>query len=646
MKQLALLLILLMSLDATLMAQVQPGYVKTIGKPGKNGEALGGVTVRAKGGHNAVLSKPDGTFSMPMPGKQEGQTYALLQVQKKGYELNEKGVIGRNYTFSSSIPLHIVMVSTAQLQAEKQRIENKAYKNAENTYKAKKAKLEKQLKDNTISEELYRAAIQELQEKFEKYQSLIESLAEHYAHTDYDELSEKEAEINILIENCELEKADSLIHTLFNPLDVLKRNKEAIPQIEQVIDSAQKVIQQANEDYAAILKQQQKDAEHLYQLYTIALAQFDNEKASKYIQTRAELDTTNLQWQNDAGYFVYVYQADYKQALVYFFRGMYNALAQYGEDSEWGSTFYNNIGMVYDGMEDYQLALEWYLKAHKISKEVMGELSYPTATSYNNIGGVYYNLGNYEKAKEYSFKALNIYENLYGKDHPSLAGTYGSIGLINYKLGNYDEALEYDLLALEIDEKALGQYHPHVAISYCNIGMVFYDQRNYKEALNYQYKALDIYERVLGIEHPLTAASYNNIGMAYTELGEYKNALDNHFKALAIQKLVLDKESPSIATSYNNIGYSYERQGNYNSALEFYRKAINIFETQLGPEHPSTAMVYNNIGIVYHDLGEYNKALDYYTKAFDFFKSHFGLSHPRTQMVKESIETLKEMSSQ
>jgi hypothetical protein len=38
-------------------------------------------------------------FSMIMTGKKEGDAYALQQVQKQGYELNEHGIIGRQYAF-------------------------------------------------------------------------------------------------------------------------------------------------------------------------------------------------------------------------------------------------------------------------------------------------------------------------------------------------------------------------------------------------------------------------------------------------------------------------------------------------------------------------------------------------------------------
>ena len=89
-----LFLLLLTSIAClTAMAQNQPGYVKTLGRPDMKGQPLSNVTIRPKGGHNAVVSGPDGKFSILMQGKKKGDPYALQHVQKNGFELNEK--IGR-----------------------------------------------------------------------------------------------------------------------------------------------------------------------------------------------------------------------------------------------------------------------------------------------------------------------------------------------------------------------------------------------------------------------------------------------------------------------------------------------------------------------------------------------------------------------
>ena len=203
-----LLLTLLLALNILAWAQTQQGYVKTLGRPNKQGQALSGVTLKVKGSHNTVLSDQNGNFSLIMADLKNGDAYSLQRVQKNGYELNEIDLVGRKLAFSDKVPLTIVMVSSEQLLADKERIESTAYATAQKNYEAKMSLIEEQLSSKEITKEQYQAAINDLQDKFEKYQSLIESMAEHYAHTDYDNLNDKEAEVNILIEENKKKKVN------------------------------------------------------------------------------------------------------------------------------------------------------------------------------------------------------------------------------------------------------------------------------------------------------------------------------------------------------------------------------------------------------------------------------------------------------
>lgn len=645
MKKIAFL-VACISLALCALAQTQQGYVRTIGKPGKKGVALSGVTVRAKGNHNAVVSKSNGRFSMKMKGLKNGGAYSLQQVQKNGYELNDAGTIGRQYAFSSTVPLTIVMISTAQLQADKQRIENNAYAVAEKNYKAKMAKLEKQLNENTITAEEYRAALQELQDSFEKYQSLIESLADHYAHTDYDMLDENEAMINTLIENGELEKADSLIKTLFDPIDVLKRNKETLDRLDQTIADAQGIIDQANEDWAAVLKQQEKDAEYLYQLYTIALAQFDNERAAKYIQTRAELDTTNVQWQIEAGIFTRDYLADYDLALKYFQSGFNQSIEQYGEQSDQAASFFNAIGSIYYNKGAYEKALEYFRKALEIYEKTIDPEHPSTAMVYEHIGTVYLGMADYDKALEYYRNALKIEEKTLGTKHPYTASTFLNIGKVYYLKGDNDKALGYYNNALRIRKETLGTDHPYTASTYNQIGLIYHDKGDYDKALKYYVKSLEIKEKTLGMDHPSTASAYHNIGSVYDNKGDYDKALEYYRKTLEIEERTLGMDHPSTAATYLNIGLVYYEKGDYDNALVYDCKTLEIFERTLGVEHLYTASAYHNIGTVYFKKSDYGKAMKYLQKALDIRERILGVEHPETQKTKKRIEEVKVLMRQ
>ena len=97
-----------------LSAQVQQGYVKTLGRPGVPGKPLQGVTVRVRGVMNALVSDANGSFKIQATGKKDGDAIIINSVRKNGYELKDKDIVGRNIVFSSRVPIQLVMVSSAQ----------------------------------------------------------------------------------------------------------------------------------------------------------------------------------------------------------------------------------------------------------------------------------------------------------------------------------------------------------------------------------------------------------------------------------------------------------------------------------------------------------------------------------------------------
>lgn len=253
MKKIASIIIAVL-LPILAIAQTQQGFVKTLGRPGKPGVPLSGVTVRFKGSVNAVVTTNDGMFRINMPSKKDGDAISLSSVRKNGYELRDAGMIGRNLVFSTKTNVEIVLVNKQQLAADKKRIEDNAYRVANNNYKKKLAKLEDLLEQKEISAEKYRAELQSLQHQYEKYLSLIGDMADRYARTDYDKLDSIDYQINICIEEGELDKADSLIHTVFDPETVLDRNQKAKAEIEERIKFAQQVITHAKANKEAIMR--------------------------------------------------------------------------------------------------------------------------------------------------------------------------------------------------------------------------------------------------------------------------------------------------------------------------------------------------------------------------------------------------------
>ena len=275
-------------------AQTQQGFVKTIGRPGQPGIVLPGVIIQAQGMVNPVISDTTGSFSISIPGKKDGDPIVLLSIRKKGYELKDKDLKGRSLVCSSRVPLYILMVDQQQLEADRKRIEENAYRVAEENYQKKLEELERQKEESAITMEKYRQELLALEDQYERYLSLVSGLADRYARTDYDQLDSIDYQINLCIENGELDKADSLIHTVFDPETVLERNRAAKQEIQERIAIAQSVIDKANTDKEAIMR----DLEYAQRLAVLCdnlaneyIAVEDPEKAIECLEQSLEIKT-------------------------------------------------------------------------------------------------------------------------------------------------------------------------------------------------------------------------------------------------------------------------------------------------------------------------------------------------------------------
>ena len=251
-KKMLIWILICLLFPLSLQAQMQEGFVKTIGRPNRPGKPIAGVTIRLRGQSNAVVSNKQGHFYANMKDKREGDAIIIQNVQKKGFELNDREIIGRPFVFSSNVPIEIVMVNMKELAAIKHHIEEKAYQEAEKNYHNHLMELEKELKEKDLTEQQYQQQLQEIQNRYEKYQSLIVDMADRYARTDYDHIDSIDKKIYISIENGELEKADSLIHTVFDPNIVLARNRAAKAEVKAKMELAQQIIDKATNDLNAI----------------------------------------------------------------------------------------------------------------------------------------------------------------------------------------------------------------------------------------------------------------------------------------------------------------------------------------------------------------------------------------------------------
>lgn len=225
--------------------KAQIGYVKTAGKPNHPGAPLPGVVIRVSWPHNpgfTVVSDSEGVFWLPI---EKGEIFRIIDVRKNGYQLLDPDILKRDHFASSAVPLQIVLIAENDLYEDYRKVTGNAFKVLQermleilNELKKENDSLKLQIQflreqvettapeiqsdSNVISNENY---LDLLKNVYESNLSLIGDMADRYAHTDYDNLDSLQYQINLCIENGELAKADSLIHTVFDPETILEPNR-------------------------------------------------------------------------------------------------------------------------------------------------------------------------------------------------------------------------------------------------------------------------------------------------------------------------------------------------------------------------------------------------------------------------------------
>ena len=611
----------------------QTGYVKTKGRMDSKGNLIpgtriGGAAIQLTGGHSTVADA-NGDFTLSAPDKK----FYLSDVQKQGYVLTDPDMLKKQYTCSSN-PLVISMETKEKLADDQLAAERKLRRQLQKQLQQREDEIDALKEENKITEDEYRQALQQLYAYQESNEKLVSDMAKRYAVLDYDLLDEFYRQVSFCIENGDLVRADSLLRSRG---DVSQQIKDAQKKAQALNEEKEK-LQQAEAVLSADIDELGR---RCYSFYEKFAAQYKNDSAVYYLELRANLDTTNVEWQLEAGEFIQDYLADYNKGLIYYQRALRQALAQNGEMHLDVASCYNSIGIVYDDLGEYKKGIEYYQKALDLRKSICGESHPDVMESYLSFGAFYAEQGEIEPALDDFQKALSIGQAVYGEDHPEVARIYHNIGLVYSNLGDYDQALEFTQKCLTILKSVYGEEHPDVANTYFNIAVVYYDQQDYLQALEYYAKALTIRKPILGEHHPDVAATYVNMGLAYSCTGEDLLALECHRKALAILLPLLGENHPDVASAYTGIGFAYLNLRDYDKSLEYNFKALNIRTMLLGEDNPYVALCDNSIAEVYDAKGDYDRAKEYYKKASTILKSYLGADFPLVVQIENNIAFLQ-----
>ena len=633
MKKLLLLTISIV-LGLPTFAQTQQGYVKTKGRMvnGKlvTGQGLKGAMVSVQGRTALLVNSDDGAFSFPISEPQ----FRLDSVKKKGYQLVDMDACPKTYKRSGN-PLYIVMETPEKQMEDKLNAERKIRRNLQKQLQAKEDEIEALKEENRISMDEYHKALQEIYAEQESNEQLISDMAKRYSELDYDQLDEFYRQVSYCIENGELTKADSMLRSRGD----LKAQVNDILQRGQALQEQKEQLQKAQIVHDSDIEEASKRCKSYYEAFYM---QHQNDSASHYLLLRAQLDTTDVDSQNEAAKFLVEFMSEFDKAIPYYETALRQARLQYGEKSEWVATIYYNTGMNHYYKSELQEALVDFNKAKNIYTELYGADHPEVATMLNAIGLIHNSLGEYSTALDYFLQCAEIRKAAFGENHFEVASAYNNIGHINAILGDYTKSMEYQKKALDIKKNLLDKNDPSIAISHSNIGSIYYYQGIYDSAAYHLNKALEINIIALGESHPNTAYSYGNAGMMYSIQKNYDKALEYHLKALSIMQKLLGENNPRAAQYYSNVGTTYISLGNYEEALKYMNKALSIKQEALGEEHPDVATYHHNLGELYYRMGDLPKSIEHFNKARAVWEKTFGPEDSRVTKVQNLIKEIEE----
>lgn len=485
-------------------AVTQQGNVRTIARKGKAGAPVEGTVVRVKGSHNAVMSRENGDFTIPLANLQNGEPYAISSIIKAGYEPAEQELIGRRLPCSEQVPLVVLLVKSSELQAEKEAIAAKARENVEKYYEQRLALLDAELAAKRLTEAEYTRRLDELEGQYERFEPLLQAMSDKLARTDYTRMDSLTALIQSAIENGDPEEAERLVREKGN----LDAREAAIREREAQIERAQLTLDEAqaklNEERARTAQDKKELAEDYFRMYSAFLSRFQNDSAAFYIRKRAELDTTNVDYQLQAGQFVKEMMADNVQARMYFERAYRITQTLYGEQSALMATTCHELGILCKNERRLDEALEWDLRALSIREKLRGKNSLPVAESYNALGELYRAKGDLKQSMTYHQKALKIREKLCGEQRYPVAESKNNIAGLYAQQKQLEKAMALYKEVGAIYETGIKIPPRRIADNYTNLAVVCYGLGRYAEALEYFNQALTLYTKILGPSHPQT----------------------------------------------------------------------------------------------------------------------------------------------
>ena len=602
------ILIFLCLVSLFVSAQTQTGIVKTRGRLVNGnvvaGQRLSGATVQVKG-RNAVVTNANGAFSFPVPANR----FSIQSVKKQGYMLVDPEATARQYAYSSN-PLIFVLEIPSQQAGDKLEAERKLRRTLSRQLQQRQDEIEQLREQNRLTEEQFHQALQDLYAEQDRSLNLVSQMAERYAKIDFDQLDDFNRRVSECIIEGRLTEADSLIKSKGNLKDRIaahNRHHAANEQARQRLEESETMESRDRQDLA----------EDCYNQFLIHKLQHHPDSAAYYIEQRALLDTTNVDWLYDAANY-FKESGKYDKSLALFLMG-HNQSDGYNDADllKNAAEMYSRLGYDDKAIPLFEEAIERYK-----------ELASDSIRLLFNLYNCYSRLGTCNVLDPLKREKANYYyklshdleyriDSLFASDYLDLE----SYSLIqDHTFGN-DNAIKYYKRILEAMEAKFGRMSIEVANQYRKIalasGLSGLPKNDITDALDYYETAFDIFSKIDSL-NPAFGDCYRELAMLYRyqrDRGKMK-VIDCHEKYIAIYTMNYGKYHPSFYSIYLELADKYSSIGNDTMALQNLNNAVEL-KMKLYGDSADIASAYFRIAGIYERRNNDSIALKYFLLALD-----------------------------
>ena len=539
-------------------AQTQQGYVKTKGRMvnGKlvPGQGIKGATVTVQGRNAVLVNADDGAFSFPVPTK----TFQVQDVKKSGYQLVDADIIRRSFTYSAT-PIYIVMETPDQQLNDQLAAERKIRRTMQRELEERENEIDALKTQQKITEDEYRAALQKLYAEQEGNEKLIADMAKQYAQIDYDQMDELNQRISDAILNGRLTEADSLLQSkgsMDDRIADVRRELQEEAQREKEIAQQQTELSISKEGTRKKMQDISEDCNRFFDLYKL---NHDYDSAAYFIQLRADLDTTNGDWQYDvAKYFHMLKQSEiaelyYIKALAVFRHQAQVDYASYAYDI---ARTMNSLGLLYKETKRYSESEKAYEEAMSIVQQQIQDnpkIFKPfLAQLLNNQAALYLETQHLEESETALNQALALHQILSEEDPLTykieLAATLNNIGFIYKTTHRYTESERAFNDAIDICQSQFDHNpeatRPIIAQALINLSLLYDETQRLSESKSAYLEALEI-RRAMAQDDPLAynydlAKAVVYIGMQLLNQAEEKEDEQAYMDAISYIEEALD----------------------------------------------------------------------------------------------------------